>query len=84
MTTRQPALFISHGAPTLPIEDSPTRRFLEPLGRGWPRPRAIVIVSAHWETHALTVNLQPRPEMLYDFGGFPAVLRTLRYPAATD
>ncbi|POA98675.1 dioxygenase [Chromobacterium sinusclupearum] len=84
MHTRQAALFISHGAPTLPIEDSPTRHFLETLGRGWPRPRAIVIVSAHWETHALTVNLQARPDMLYDFGGFPAVLRTLRYPAATD
>ncbi|WP_434633529.1 DODA-type extradiol aromatic ring-opening family dioxygenase [Chromobacterium sp. CV08] len=84
MTSRQAALFISHGAPTLPIEDSPTRHFLERLGRDWPRPRAIVIVSAHWEASALTVNLQPRPGTLYDFGGFPPVLRTLRYPAATD
>ncbi|OHX19364.1 DODA-type extradiol aromatic ring-opening family dioxygenase [Chromobacterium sphagni] len=84
MNTRQAALFISHGAPTLPIEDSPTRHFLAQLGQDWPRPRAIVIVSAHWEAQAFTVNRQPRPGTLYDFGGFPPLLRTLRYPAATD
>ncbi|UTH72556.1 class III extradiol ring-cleavage dioxygenase [Chromobacterium sp. IIBBL 290-4] len=84
MSIRQAALFISHGAPTLPIEDSPTRRFLKQLGQDWPRPRAIIILSAHWETHAFTVNQQAHPGTLYDFGGFPPVLRTLLYPAATD
>ena len=84
MSTRQAALFISHGAPTLPLEDSPTRHFLTQLGQTLPRPRAIVVVSAHWETSIPTVNLAAKPETMYDFGGFPAVLYTLRYPASTD
>lgn len=84
MSTKQAALFLSHGAPTLPIEDSPTRHFLERLGKDWPRPRAIVIVSAHWEESVYAVNLQPSPDTMYDFGGFPPILRTLRYSAATD
>ncbi|WP_293766910.1 class III extradiol ring-cleavage dioxygenase [uncultured Aquitalea sp.] len=84
MSNRQPALFISHGAPTLPLEDSPTRHFLAQLGKTLPRPRAIVIVSAHWESAAPLVNLSPKPGTMYDFGGFPAVLYTLRYPASTD
>jgi aromatic ring-opening dioxygenase catalytic subunit (LigB family) len=60
MSTRQAALFISHGAPTLPLEDSPTRHFLTRLGETLPRPRAIVVVSAHWETTMPTVNLAAR------------------------
>jgi aromatic ring-opening dioxygenase catalytic subunit (LigB family) len=44
------ALFISHGAPTLPLEDSAARHFIEGLGRELPKPRAILAVSAHWET----------------------------------
>jgi len=84
MTTQQPALFISHGAPTLPLEDSPTRHFLEQLGKDLPRPRAIVVVSAHWESTLPTVNLAANPGTMYDFGGFPSILYTLRYPASTD
>lgn len=84
MTTRQPALFISHGAPTLALEDSPTAHFLEQLGRDLPRPRAIVVLSAHWETRLPTVSLTAAPETVYDFGGFPRALYTLQYPAVTD
>jgi len=84
MNTRQPALFISHGAPTLPVEDSPTRHFLEQLGQELPRPRAIVVVSAHWESMQPIVNLAEQPGTMHDFGGFPSILYTLRYPASTD
>lgn len=84
MTTRQAALFISHGAPTLPLENSPTRHFLEQLGKTLHRPRAIVVVSAHWESTMPMVNLAAKPDTMHDFGGFPAVLYTLRYPASTD
>ncbi|WP_199052433.1 class III extradiol ring-cleavage dioxygenase [Aquitalea sp. ASV15] len=84
MTTRQPALFISHGAPTLPIEHSATRDFLQQLGQQLPRPRAIVVLSAHWESTLPMVNLAEKPGTLYDFGGFPPILYTLRYPASTD
>jgi 4,5-DOPA dioxygenase extradiol len=70
MSNRQAALFISHGAPTLPIEDSPTRHFLTQLGQTMPRPRAIIVVSAHWESTMPMVNLAAKPETMYDFGGF--------------
>jgi len=82
--TRQPALFISHGAPTLALEDSPTSRFLEELGQTLERPAAIVVVSAHWETPQATIGVHPTPRTIHDFGGFPQVLYTLRYPASTD
>ncbi len=52
MTVRQPAVFVSHGAPTLALEPGPTRGFLAELGAALPRPRAILAVSAHWETAA--------------------------------
>ncbi|TDR82227.1 DODA-type extradiol aromatic ring-opening family dioxygenase [Paludibacterium purpuratum] len=77
----QPALFVSHGAPTLALEDSPTARFLEQLGRSLPRPTAVVVVSAHWESARPTLGTHPAPDTIHDFGGFPRVLYTLRYPA---
>src|SRR4051794_40200709 len=76
-----PALFISHGAPTLPLEDSPARHFIESLGGELPRPRAILAVSAHWETAQPTVSTVEEPETIHDFSGFPEPLYRLRYPA---
>ena len=51
------------------------------LGRRLPRPRAIVVASAHWETGLPTVTTTPTPQTMHDFGGFPAGLYELRYPA---
>jgi 4,5-DOPA dioxygenase extradiol len=48
MTERFPAIFVSHGAPTLPIEPSPARDFLSGLGKTLGKPEAILVVSAHW------------------------------------
>ncbi|HWG90488.1 MAG TPA: class III extradiol ring-cleavage dioxygenase [Candidatus Thermoplasmatota archaeon] len=77
-----PTLFVSHGAPTLPIEpDSPARTFLTGLGASLPRPKAILAVSAHWETDRPAVSLADRPATLHDFHGFPPQLYQLRYPA---
>jgi 4,5-DOPA dioxygenase extradiol len=76
-----PALFVSHGAPTLPLEDSPARHFIAGFGPDLPRPRAILAVSAHWETARPTVSAAEKPETIHDFRGFPQALYELRYPA---
>jgi 4,5-DOPA dioxygenase extradiol len=76
-----PSLFISHGAPTLPLDDCPARDFLKGLGKTLPRPRAVLCVSAHWETARPAVNAPAVNDTIHDFGGFPDALYRMRYPA---
>ncbi len=76
-----PSLFLSHGAPTLPLTDTPAREFLSKLGSNLPRPKAILVVSAHWETERPAVSAVAWNDTIHDFYGFPRALYDLRYPA---
>ncbi len=77
-----PSLFLSHGAPTLPLTDTPARAYLSQLGRTLERPKTILVVSAHWETPQPIVSAVDRNETIYDFSGFPRALYDMRYAAA--
>ena len=66
-----PTLFVSHGAPSLVAEQGPARDFLCALGAELPRPRAIVVVSAHWETVAPAVGGAAAFDTIHGFYGFP-------------
>ena len=76
-----PSLFLSHGAPSLVLDDVPARDFLRGLGAQLPSPRAIVVASAHWETMQPMVNAVGHNATIHDFGGFAPELYELSYPA---
>ncbi|MDG9924531.1 MULTISPECIES: class III extradiol ring-cleavage dioxygenase [unclassified Pseudomonas] len=76
-----PALFISHGSPMLALEPGASGPALVRLAAELPRPRAILVVSAHWESDELLIGSSAQPATWHDFGGFPAPLYAVQYPA---
>lgn len=77
---RMPALFIGHGAPTL-VDDATWVGELRDLVGQLPRPRAVLVVSAHWEAAPMMVGATRTVPLVHDFGGFPARYAQVTYPA---
>ncbi|MCS6823532.1 MAG: 4,5-DOPA dioxygenase extradiol [Cytophagaceae bacterium] len=81
-TTCMPALFVGHGSPMNAIEDNRFSREMKNIGQTLPKPSAILMVSAHWETKGTFVTAQENPPTIHDFGGFPKALYEVQYPAS--
>ena len=79
-----PSLYISHGSPMLALQPGASGPALARLAGELPQPKAIVIVSAHWESTELLVSGNPQPATWHDFGGFPKALFEVQYPAPGD
>lgn len=86
-----PVLYIPHGGgPCFFMDWDPPETwarmaaYLRSVGQGVPRPKAIIVISAHWEEANFTVQATPTPELIYDYYGFPPHTYALTYPAVGD